>query len=343
LRRIDRILVGIFEQNRAREIHMRYTLRQLEYFVAAGETGSITLASEQVSISQPSVSTAISHLEKELGVQLFVRHHAQGLSLTSVGRRLLHEAKNILAQAEGLYTLASDANGQVRGTLSVGCMVTLAPMLAPELSHSFTANFPETQIRHVEGDHEKLFDGLRRAEIDIAVMYDLQVVEDITFSPLARLPPYVLLSEAHPLARQSAITLQEIAHHPFILLDLPLSREYFLGLFMSEGLTPLVATRSAHQEVVRTMVANGYGYTILNARPRSEYALDGRRLVRVHLAGDHRPMVIGTATLKLSVQPKLIGAFEAHCRASISDNYIPGMVTPQSEAGERPHLEKGVA
>jgi DNA-binding transcriptional LysR family regulator len=236
---------------------MRYTLRQLEYFVAVGETGSITLASEQVNISQPSVSTAISHLEKELGVHLFIRHHAQGLSLTAVGRSLLHEAKSILAQAEGLYTLASDANGRVRGTLSVGCMVTLAPMLAPELSHSFTAAFPDTQIRHVEGDHERLFEGLRRAEIDIAIMYDLQGAEDIAFSPLTRLPPYVLLGEAHPLARHPALTLKELVQHPFILLDLPLSREYFLGMFMSEGLTPLVATRSAHQEVVRTMVANG--------------------------------------------------------------------------------------
>jgi DNA-binding transcriptional LysR family regulator len=125
-------------------------------------------------------------------------------------------------------------------------------------------------------------------------------------------------------------------------LDLPLSREYFLGIFMSEGLTPIVATRSAHQEVVRTMVANGYGYTILNARPRSDYALDGRRLVRVPLAGEHRPMVIGTATLKLSVQPKLISAFEEHCRASISDSYIPGMVAPKLESGKRGQLAKGV-
>ena len=321
---------------------MRYTLRQLEYFVAAGETGSITLASEQVNISQPSVSTAISHLEKELGVQLFIRHHAQGLSLTAVGRSLLHEAKSILAQAEGLYTLASDANGRVRGTLSVGCMVTLAPMLAPELSHSFTAAFPDTQIRPIEGDYVRLFEGLRRAEIDVAIMYDLQVAEDIAFSPLTKLPPYVLLSEAHPLARHSAITLRELVQHPFILLDLPLSREYFLGIFMSEGLTPLVATRSAHQEVVRTMFANGYGYTILNARPRSDYALDGRRLVRVPLAGEHRPMVIGTATLKLSAQPKLISAFEEHCRASISDSCIPGMVAPKLEFAKRGQLEKSV-
>ena len=83
---------------------MRFTLRHLEYFVAAGETGSVTLASERINISQPSISTAISHLETELGVQLFVRHHAQGLSLTPAGHRLLREAKGLLDQAHNLYT-----------------------------------------------------------------------------------------------------------------------------------------------------------------------------------------------------------------------------------------------
>lgn len=70
---------------------MRYTLRQLEYFIAAGEVGSITLASERLCISQPSISTAISHLEREFGVQLFVRHHAQGLSLTPAGHKILKD------------------------------------------------------------------------------------------------------------------------------------------------------------------------------------------------------------------------------------------------------------
>lgn len=79
---------------------MRFSFRKLEYFVAAGETGSITLASERIHISQSAVSTAITQLERELGVQLFVRLHAQGLSLTPAGRKLLRDAKNLLAQAE---------------------------------------------------------------------------------------------------------------------------------------------------------------------------------------------------------------------------------------------------
>jgi DNA-binding transcriptional LysR family regulator len=311
---------------------LRYTLRQLEYFIAAGETGSITLASERVHISQPSISTAISHLERELGVQLFIRHHAQGLSLTSVGRSLLFEAKKVVTQAEMLYVSASEAQGQIRGSLSLGCMVTLAPMLAPELTHSFTTVYPTTRVRLVEGNQKELLEGLRRSEVDIALTYDLQITDDIVFSPFARLPPHVLLSDVHPLAQRSALTLKELESEPLILLDLPLSQDYFLSLFVNEGVSPNIVIRSSHQEVIRTMVANGHGYSLFNVRPRSDYALDGRKVVRVRLAGDHRPMAVGCATLKALAQTQLVRAFEAHCQAFISDNYIAGMAAPDDDA-----------
>src|SRR4051794_9762573 len=90
---------------------MRFTLRQLEYFVAAGDSGSITLASEKVNISQPSISAAIAHLETELGVQLFIRHHAQGLSLTPQGVQLLRDARALLLQADELQSVAGELSG----------------------------------------------------------------------------------------------------------------------------------------------------------------------------------------------------------------------------------------
>ena len=66
---------------------LRFTLRQLEYFVTVGELGSIAQASEQVNVSSPSISAAISQLEEEFGLPLFVRKHAHVLSLTQAGRQ----------------------------------------------------------------------------------------------------------------------------------------------------------------------------------------------------------------------------------------------------------------
>jgi hypothetical protein len=60
-------------------------------------------------------------------------------------------------------------------------------------------------------------------------------------------------------------------------------------------------------------------------------ALDGRRVVRLPLLGDHRPMTIGSATLTRLRRSRLLEAFEGHCRSLVSDDYIPGMVASVTE------------
>ena len=305
---------------------MRFTFRQLSYFIAAGETCSITLASKRANISQPAISTAISHIERELDVQLFLRHHAQGLSLTPAGRVLLRDAKQLLKQAEGLYSAATDISHQMRGDLTVGWLSTLAPIVMPEVVGSFLKAFPETRVRSLESHQEGLLESLRRAEAEVALTYDLQISEDVEFVPLATLPPYAMFGASHPLARERTVTLAQLAPLPMVLLDMPMSREYFLALFMRERLEPNIHWSSPQFDVVRTLVANGLGYTLANVRPRAEVALDGRRVLRVPLAGDAPPLRIGIATLRELKKTRLAEAFERHCGELISEKYIPGMM-----------------
>jgi DNA-binding transcriptional LysR family regulator len=306
---------------------MRFTLRHLQYFVAAAEANSIAAASQRIAVSPPSISAAIAHLEKELGLQLFIRHHAQGLSLTASGRQMLREAKALLSQADALYAAARDLTEQARGPLNVGCLVTLAPIILPELCHAFQQRFSAVQVSIHEGDQEHLIDRLRRGEIDILLTYDLQVPEDVAFEALAQLPPYALLSPEHRLAQRRSLSLHDLAAEPLILLDLPLSREYLLSLFFQEGLTPQIAARSRQHDVIRTMVANQYGYALFNARPRNEAALDGKPLQVVPLKGPYRPMSLGLASLRQSGRPRALIEFEEHCRVAINQRGIPGLIT----------------
>ncbi len=306
----------------------RITQRQLEYFVASGDAGSIIGASERIHVSSPSISAAITHIESELGVQLFVRHHAQGVSLTAIGREVLIEAKRILEQMAQLYTIAAESMNNVRGPLRVGCFDSLAPVLTPELVFGFGRAFPGVRITHTEGNHEQLLRELRAANIDIALTYDLAVSSDIDFQPLAQLPPYVMVGENHPFANMSAVTMQDLANYPMVLLDVPWSREYFMGLFMQAGVTPNIIMRSGSMEVVRAMVANGVGFCIANVRPKVNISQDGKRLHRLRLAGTHKPMQLGYATVA-SVQSSLVvNAFAQRCRMFVSDQYIPGMAAP---------------
>lgn len=313
---------------------MRFTFRQLEYFIAAGEIGSIALASERLNISSSSISTAISHLERELGVQLFVRHHAQGLSLTPAGRSMLSKARQVIEQAEALRLVASDVAGQACGRLAIGYLDLLAPMIMPELSRLFAKAFPHAQVIQGESGHERLMEGLRRGKLDIAITYDLQLPEGVIFTPLASLPVHAILGETHPFADRSAVKLSDLARQPLVLLDVPASREYLLGLFKAEGLDPVVGMRSPCIDVVRSMVAGGQGYSLANERPKNDLTMDGRPLIRVDLTGDHRPLHIGTARLGGLGKSPLIQAFEESCRGAISDDCIPGMALPEATSSD---------
>ena len=99
---------------------LRNTFWQLEYVVPVGASGSIARVSERIKVSSPSISSAISKLEQEFGLPLFVRLHAQGLSLTQAGRQLPDQARLVLCEAGALTDIAGDLAGTVRGPLAAG-------------------------------------------------------------------------------------------------------------------------------------------------------------------------------------------------------------------------------
>lgn len=304
---------------------MRFTLRQLEYFVATCDAGSVTEAAQSIPVSQSSVSAAIAQLELALGVQLLIRHHAQGVSPSPEGRQFLLRARELLRQADELERFASELTHDLSGSLDVGCLVTLAPLVMPRLCQDFRVQHPAVTLELAEAGHDDLLSGLRSGKVTLALTYDFVIEPDIAFEELVALPPYAVLAADHPLAARASVSMADLQPEPFVLLDLPYSREYFRSLFRAEGVEPWITQRSTQPEVIRTLVGNGYGYTIVNARPRMDRALDGQPLVSVPIEGAPRPMVMGMATLAAMRQTRLATAFLEHCRRAIGPSAIPGL------------------
>lgn len=296
---------------------LRYTLRQLEYFVAVGETGSVTAASHQVNVSAPSISAGVSQLEEELGVKLFLRHHAQGLTPTLVGKELLAQAKRVLREAASLRDLSGDLSGSIRGPLAIGCLSTFAQIVLPGLRRCFVEQYSEVRIRQVEADQSELFSLLHQGKVDLALTYDLDLPRDLTFFPIVELPPLVALSESHPLAHLSVVSVQELAPFPMVLLDLPHSADYFLSFFIAAGLRANITERTRDMAVMRGLVANGFGYSIVNIRPMNDLAPDGKPMRFIPLSGDPRPMKMGLLMGGGMGQTQLHRAFLDHARAWI--------------------------
>jgi DNA-binding transcriptional LysR family regulator len=293
-------------------------LRQLEYLVAVGETGSIAAASQQVNVSSPSISAGVSQLEDELGVKLFVRHHAQGLTPTPAGHTLLDHAQMVLRQAAGLGDLAASLTGSVRGPLSIGCLSTFAQIVLPGLRRSFTEQYSDVRIRQIEADQSELFGLLRQAKIDLALTYDLDLPRDLSFHPMLALPPVVAMSETHPLAHFPAVSIEELAPHPMVLLDLPHSTDYFLSFFTRAGLRVNIAERTRDMAVMRGLVANGFGYSIVNVRPMNDLAPDGKPMRFIPLTGGQRPMKLGVLSIAGTDKTLLHKAFLSHAEDWIS-------------------------
>ena len=304
---------------------LRYTLRQLEYFVAVGETGSIAMASKRVNVSSPSISAAITQLEREFDLPLFVRQHAQGLSLTQAGRQMLDQARLVLREANSLMDLAGDISGTVRGPMTVGCLLTFAQVVLPTLRRRFETDFPEARLRQSELNQVEIFSALRRSDIDIALTYDLDLPSDLRFVPLATLPPFVIVSETHPLACRDEVGVEDLTGHPMVLLDLPISADYFLSFFDKGGTSPIIAERTRDMAVMRSLVANGYGYSIANVRLSSTISPDGKPLRFIPMTGPVRPMRMGFLMAPDADKSHAVRAFIELGQALVTEGALPGV------------------
>lgn len=316
-----------------------YTLRQLEYFVATAEQSSVAGAAGVLNISQPSVSNAIIKLEEHFGVQLFVRHHAQGVSLTPLGRRILADAKSLLRHAGDLHQAARAAGDVTAGELELGCFITLAPLFMPALVTGFSKQHSGVRISLHEGIQDDLVEGLRSGRFEQALLYDLDLPETIARVPLSLFEPYVLLPEDHPLTRHSAVSLDALKDEPLILLDIPPSRDYFTGLFNKAGLEPTVAFSSASLEMVRGLVGQGLGYSLLVTRPHGDHTYDGCRIEARPLAHDAATSVICLAQLAQSRPTRLMDAFTVFCQAWFDRTFAREAHEPvgtMSRPGRRP-------
>ena len=287
----------------------RLTLRQLEYLVVVGETGSITRAADRLNVSPPSISSAITQLEDELGISLFVRQHAQGLSLTQGGQRVSEQARRVLIGAREIANIAADISGTARGPLAVGCLLTFAQLVLPRLRRGFERGHPNVRIVQKELNQAEILNALQRSEIDIALTYDMDIPTDLNFIGLVRLTPFALLHAGHELAERASVSIADLAELPMILLDLPISADYFLSLFSAAAQQPRIVERTRDMAVMRSMVGNAFGYSIANVRPQSDVSPDGSPLVCVPISGPVRSLRMGLLTTHGAEKSRTVQAF----------------------------------
>lgn len=273
------------------------TLTQLVYFAECAKTLNMTAASAELHVAQSAVSTAITQLERSLGASLFIRQHSKGLILTTAGETLLRDAHHLFGTLNDTIDSIRSDQREVHGSITITCFKTLAPFVLPRLLSSVRETHPGLDVTVLEGDHSECLAALRDGRAELAVTYDLPSGDGIENTLVAEFRPHVILARSHPLAQRERIALAELADEPFVLLDLPSSSDYFVRILTDAGISPNLRYRSTSYETVRSMVAMGLGFSILNQRPRTAQTYAGAEIAAVEISDDAAGLTMEVSSL----------------------------------------------
>jgi DNA-binding transcriptional LysR family regulator len=161
--------------------------------------------------------------------------------------------------------------------------------------------------------------GLTSGAFDLAILYEHDLDATIQTEPLMPAQrPYALLPADHRFAQLKQVSLRDLCLEPMILLDVQPSRTYFVSLFEELGLTPNIAFSSPSIEMVRGMVGQGFGFSILVTRPHSECTYDGQKVVCVDIVEDITGSGLVAAWLKRGQLTKPAQLFADYCREQLT-------------------------
>ena len=249
-------------------------LHQLRYACAVADTGNFSRAAERCQVAQPSLSQQVLKLEEELGTRLFDRL-GRGVQATEAGRAFLPHARSILEQVEQARVSVS-STADVRGTVSLGAIPTIAPYLLPRYTAAFAKRYPEARLRIVEDTTPVLIEGLRDLSIDFALLALPMRHKDLSLQTVRTEPLLAALPATHPLANHESLSLADLRGESFVMLrDGHCFRDLSLSICGSARINPNIAFESGQFSSVLGMVTAGIGLSLI-----PEMAIDRNQACR---------------------------------------------------------------
>jgi len=262
------------------------TLHQLKVFVAVAKLGSFTQASETLHISQPSLSSLVSGLARELGAKLFERL-GNKMHLTTAGERVLVRAEEILAKADGIKEEIGELTGLKKGRIRVGGSGLSGASFLTVAVQAFRKNNPEIDVfLKIEGSgvlEKQLLEG----ELDLAMLGRQPQSSLLAREPYHEEEVVAIAPPSHPLAKRRSVPLELLAQELFVMNNKgSVIRDTVERTFAERGLSLKIALEVnilfGGRDAIRAAVANGLGIAfVTHCHARADIKAGRLKVVKV--------------------------------------------------------------
>ncbi len=276
-----------------------FTLRQLNYFVAAAKYGKIANAAAEIGISQSAVTTAILELERTLGMPLLERH-VSGVTLTHRGHLFHQHAVKILSAVAEAQRWPFQSSLNLSGSLRlVATHAVIGYFLLPYLE-KFRSAHPNVKITLSELTRPECEEALISGQADLGVVLTSNlgrrdVLESLT---LTRAQRRLWVSGNSPLLAQKAVSISQLNDMPYVFLLIDEGERVMREFARPFGFEPNVVLRTTSMEALREWIGFGLGITIVADTVYRPWSLEGLKIERLPLIEPIPPLEIGLAWLR---------------------------------------------
>ncbi len=267
------------------------TLQQLRYVIEIVNCGSMNAAAEKLYVTQPSLSNAVKELEKELGIEIFLRSN-RGISLSAEGAEFLGYARQVVEQAELLEQRYTDKKPSRRlfsvstqhYAFSVNAFVNL---IRDYNQNEYEFTLRETQTHDIIEDVKNL-----RSEIGVLYLNDfnekvlIRILREsnLGFHPLFEAKPHVFVSNAHPLSGNASVRLEDLTPYPCLSFEQGVYNSFY---YSEEILSTVYHPKSilvSDRATLFNLLIGLNGYTISTGILSED--LNGRNIISIPLVSD---------------------------------------------------------
>ena len=296
------------------------TIQQLKYIITISENGSLNKAAEVLFITQPSLTSAVRELEKELGIALFNRG-GKGVTLTNDGTEFLQYARQVVAQYDRLLEKYG-RSGTLRKKFGISTQhYSFAVKSFVEMVKQFDTDEYEFAIR--ETKTSEVIEDVTTGKSEVGILYlsdfnrkaigKFLKTNQLEFHPLIQCEPYVYLWKGHPLAKQKSIRLAELRDYPCLSFEQGAGGSFYFAEEILSTYDSIRTIKATDRATMLNLMVGLNGYTLCSGIICEE--LNGPDYVAIAFEAEEEEIAAGRMEIGYIVKQNMI-------LSKLAENYI---------------------